>query len=151
MMIYIGAIIVTVLFLVLTFDLRSEYNGKVYDPKGLFNSTLFLISSSGFFFVAAASNKFLWQNGVLGERERLTVYNKCLENIDLAPDFCNKFYGKNEIDRGLYYSIGEKVNDVAVVSDNLYTSYALLFIVLGVILTIALLVALAILKDKDSK
>lgn len=81
----------------------------------------------------------------------MRIYNKCMAHQDMAPEFCNKFFGKTEVSRGLYHSIGEKINDIVIISDNLYTNYGLLFLILGVILTMALLSALAILKSKGPK
>jgi len=57
-------------------------------------------------------------------------------------------FGKTGVSRGLYQSIGESVNDVVIICNNLYTTYSLLFILLGVILTIALIAALSLLKGK---
>jgi NADH:ubiquinone oxidoreductase subunit 6 (subunit J) len=64
----------------------------------------------------------------------------------MSKEFCDKYYGKKEFSKSLYNVVGEKTSDISVISDNLYTSYALLFIVLGVILTIALVAALSLLK-----
>jgi len=47
MLIYVGAIIVTTLFMVLTFDLRAEYSSKkTFDAKALKNVVFYFVSSS---------------------------------------------------------------------------------------------------------
>lgn len=47
--------------------------------------------------------------------------------------------------------MGERVSDIVVISDNLYTTYALLFIILGLVLTLALVAALTIIKKKVTR
>ncbi len=59
MLVYIGAIVVTVLFVVLTFDLRAEYNKKIYEPRGLFNSSLYLIVTGVLCFSGISYKKIL--------------------------------------------------------------------------------------------
>src|ERR1700744_3075590 len=48
-LIYVGAIIVSTLFMVLTFDLRREYTRRTVSKKGLFNATCYFFLSAFFF------------------------------------------------------------------------------------------------------
>jgi len=147
MLIYIGAIIVTTLFMVLTFDLRSEYaSKKTFEPKALFNMSLYFFSSFFIFTLVTYLQRTLWKNGSLGELERIQVYTECMATRGIEARFCANHFGKTAADRGFYHTTGENINDITIIADHLYTTYAPLFILLGVILTIALLAALSILK-----
>jgi len=42
-LVYIGAIVVSTLFMVLTFDLKFEYIKRVFSPKALFNVFLYFL------------------------------------------------------------------------------------------------------------
>jgi NADH:ubiquinone oxidoreductase subunit 6 (subunit J) len=64
----------------------------------------------------------------------------------LHVNFCDTHFGGAANARGLYSAIGDSLNDIAVVSDNLYSTYGALFALMGVILTLALLAALTLLK-----
>ncbi len=75
------------------------------------------------------------------------LYTACVERDGTTLEFCNKFFGKKDMSKGLYHSIAEHNNDIVAISDNLYTTYSILFLVLGVVLTVALLCALTILKN----
>jgi hypothetical protein len=56
---YLGAIIITLMFLVLTFDRREENGKGVFEPKGLFNMFMFFMISASFFTLASTYNKML--------------------------------------------------------------------------------------------
>ena len=58
-LVYIGAIVVTTLFMVLTFDLRTEYVKQIFSPKALANSFLYFFLTSFFFVILVISNKYL--------------------------------------------------------------------------------------------
>jgi len=147
MLIYIGAIVVTTLFMVLTFDLRAEYSSrKVYEPKALFNAFIYFISSFVFLAVNSLFERSLWKYGSLDEYDRIEILNQCLARRGLHANFCNTHFGGAANSRGLYNAVGESINDVAVISDNLYSNYGALFVILGVLLTMALLAALTLLK-----
>lgn len=83
--------------------------------------------------------------GTLDEIDRTLAFHEC-STAGFMQGFCDKHFGKKGFDKGLYHTIGEHVNDLTVVSNHLYTTYALLFVILGVILTIALVAALTLLK-----
>jgi NADH:ubiquinone oxidoreductase subunit 6 (subunit J) len=148
MLIYIGAIIVTTLFVVLTFDLRTEYSSKkVFEPKALFNIFLFYVCSFTFPSLLVYLDRNLLQHGRLSEAHRVEAYSKCLDTAGVHSSFCDTHFGLKGMHRSLYNAVGESQNDIVVISNNLYSSYALLFLILGIILTIALLAALSLLRE----
>lgn len=152
MLIYIGAIIVSTLFMVLTFDLRREYVKKIYFEGAFFNiSAYFFISAFSLPVINFFGSK-LWPHGSADEFDRLLAYNLCLENPLMANSFCARHFGGGYgVNKSLYNTLLEHTNDIAPISDNLYTSYGLLFIILGVILTMALFAALTMLKGPNKR
>jgi hypothetical protein len=85
---------------------------------------------------------------MLSEFDRLRLYNECLNTRGLYILFCDSSFGKAGHDRGFYHFSVARLNDIAIISDNLYSTYAFLFILLGIILTLVLLAALSLLKGK---
>jgi len=84
----------------------------------------------------------------LDEFHRLEAYHQCLNAPQVDDLFCNHEFGREMLSRGLYSSAVDRAVDINYVSANLYSSYSALFIILSIILTFALLSALAIIKIK---
>ena len=146
-LVYVGAIVVTTLFMILTFDLRAEYAKKTFSNKALFNVFLYFSITPAIYFVSTAFPYILLDNKEMDILDKTYLFNRChtsTHNID--PLFCDKYFGGLTSDKSLYGLLNEHTSDIAVLSNNLYSHYSLLFILLGVILTFALFAALTLVK-----
>ena len=145
-LVYVGAIVVTTLFMILTFDLRAEYVKKVFSNKALFNVFLYFFITPVIYYTAVLFPNFFFNDHEMDILDKSYLFQRCQKTIDLDPVFCNKYFGELGGDRSLYGFIQEQNSDIAVISSNLYSHYSLLFIILGIILTLALLAALTLVK-----
>jgi len=74
-------------------------------------------------------------------------FERCSARHPNIVDVCREHF-INSRDRSLYNNLVDYTNDLQVVSSNFYTNYSFLFICLAIMLTIALMSALAILKHR---
>lgn len=153
MLTYVGAIIVATLFVVLTFDIRKEYKQK----KKYIDDIFYVIGLS------EAINAFICFCWILLERESVhssfvgrrfvdpetieRVHERCVLKHGEIFSICDKSFLRHA-DASLYSHVKTYTNDLHVVSSNLYTNYSFLFICLAILLSISLMAALTILKQK---
>ena len=145
-LVYVGAIVVTTLFMILTFDLRVEYVKKTFSNKALFNIFLYFFITPAVYYLAILFPNFFFEGREMDVLDKSYLFHRCQKTTDLDPVFCNKYFGELGGDKSLYGFIQDQNSDIAAISSNLYSHYSLLFIILGIILTLALLAALTLVK-----
>jgi hypothetical protein len=132
--------------MVLTFDLRREYVRRAISRKGLFNAACYFFFTSVFFSSSLLADRLLWPSGSVDRFDILAAYHSCKSMRHLSRSFCDRAFGADAHSKGLYQLLDNKVVDIGLVSDNFYNGYVFLFLILGIILTIALFAALTMIK-----
>lgn len=150
---YVGAILVATLFVVLTFDIRYEYKQKLTYVEHFWPIMVLTNALDAFFCyswtILRRVNPYSSEIGPssISADELKSAFEKCAaKHPDLVETCRNQFITSR--DRSLYNNLLDYTNDLHVVSSNFYTNYSFLFICLSIVLSIALMAALAILKHR---
>lgn len=153
MLTYVGAIIVATLFVVLTFDIRAEYKQKSSHVNHFWSVVIVSNIIDGFFiFSWAILRRVVPYSSTIGpssvsEEDLRAAFERCSTNHPDLVDLCREHFISSK-NRSLYNNILDYTNDLNVVSSHFYTTYSFLFICLAILLSIALMSALAILKHR---
>lgn len=151
LLVYVGAVVVTSLFVSLTLDLRTERNKNRYHPN-FFKCvvTYFVISPIALFLTTLIERLFKLHTFTFSRLSVEQAALRCLESGRYSPKFCNDaFNSSTKISLTELHT--QATNDLAVISSNFYSHYAVLFIVLTILLTIALFSSLSIVKKSKKK
>jgi NADH:ubiquinone oxidoreductase subunit 6 (subunit J) len=152
MLIYIGAVIVSALFVVLTFDLRKEYrSGRSFVSNYLsILSTYFLLTPTTFLLSLHFSGALVLtpKTTLPGRLNLVEIYAACCDNPHFSNMFCDDQLKLVLRDRGLYDVLLSSSNDLFIVSSTFYTTHSLLFLTLSILLSLALVAAMSIIKNR---
>jgi len=148
-LVYVGAVTVSTLMVVLTFDLRAEYTKVKFHAKFVLSIILYYSLSAAAFSVSLLAFKPIDRaTHPLTHSDILEKYMKCLSNRSNSVQFCTDNYKAMGRELSFIEKLSGPTSDIHTLSSNFYTTYALLFIVLAVLLTMALIAALSIIKKR---